>query len=322
MKKCTLAIAACALFLGACKKEPPMQEQPEYPASPATAIENIRIVNGMLSFSSAGFYDAFVGQPEEKALHVLWAYEKSAAFESLAESRHFAEDETYTPLISALLNRNLMIHIENKVYRINAKSGYVYSIPSGYINDPRAIDALINEKTSDRLIEVNSVEEDLWEISGLPVPKATPGGGCPTIPVNQILDKGDFTSPYSTLPNCPNPSSPSEFRLWTYLRYYRYGVLFELSGRGRETNSATLGSTPDVTCNTIMLDSPVCTFRRNHSSFVYDLPHQSTSGNGEAKYKPYSGGNRLCWFHWAAKTSRSAVGRETALVELNHNYTP
>jgi len=311
---------ACVVFMAACKKEPLTQDQTGHPSPKPSTIDDICIVNGMLSFADAEFYDAFVALPEQKALDVLSAYEESAAFESLAESRLYVEDEIYTPLISSLLNRNRMIHIENRVYKINAERGHVYSIPSEHINNPEAIRALADENTSNELVHVNSVEEDLWEISGLSASKNTQGEGCPTIPVNQILDRGDFTSEYSTSDNCIAGNSMSNIRLWTYLRYYRYGILFELLGRSRETDSPSLSPQANTTCNTITLDSPTCTFRRNHSGYEYNLPPKTSDAKGEVKYKPYSWGNRLCWFYWTAKTSRSSVAQETAVVELKHNY--
>lgn len=316
MRKYILAVLATAILAG-CKKEETTENVMQTKSMP---IKEISIVNGMLSFNKAEFYDNFVSGDEEEVLAILRQYEENSSYLSLAEQREWAEDTVYTELISSLLNQTHMIHIENKVYRINAATGSVYTLPAEYINDVTAMTALKNEDITNELISAHSVEEDLWEISGLPVPKGGPGSGCPTIPASTIKDNSSLSPLYSTVPGCSAGNTPFNAKLWTYLRYYRYGILFELLGRSRETDVPNLGG--GFSCNSITLNSPTCTFKRNHSSYTYNLPPKIASAKGEVRYKPYSGGNRLCWFYWTAKTTRSAVGQETPLVSLLHNYTP
>lgn len=277
----------------------------------------------MLSFANAYQYDSIVSMDESELMSILAEYQDYEEFTSMAEIRGTAEEDSiYTPLISCLLNENNMIHIENRVYKINAERGYVYSCSSEYIDDEEVISSLASESYDDEIIFRHSAEEDLWEISGLPYEKSGPGGGCPTIPASQLKHTpGVYSQTYNTSVGCTVGNNTANVKLWTYLRYYRYGILFELVGRSRETDLwGNLNG--GVTCNTITLYSPTCTFKRNRSSYVYNLPAKTTSAKGEVKYKPYSGGNRLCWFYWTEKTSRSAVNKETSLVSLYHNYTP
>jgi hypothetical protein len=277
----------------------------------------------MLSFEKAEFYDTFISRDEEQVLETLRQYEQSNDYLSLAEQREWAEDTVYTELISSLLNTDYMIHIENKVYRINAHTGYVYTLPAEYINDDAAITALRNEDLTYDAISRHSVEEDLWEISGLPFDKSGPGSGCPTIQAGQTLhDPDKWLMPYyNTNYGCSVGNGTGSVTLWCYPRYYRYGILFELLMRSKETDLPSLSPQSGKTCNSIILHSLKLEFRRNkHATPFYFAPTTKT-GNGEVKYKPYSGVNRLCWFIWKGKTSRPDINKESPIATIKWNYT-
>jgi hypothetical protein len=174
-----MTAAALLLLMAGCKKDVNENQNNQPKNMP---VQGINIVNGMLSFDKAEFYDTFVSQSDGQVLDALRQYEERNDYLSLAEQREWAEDTVFTEVISYLLNTNYMIHIENKVYRINAHTGYVYTLPAEYLNDNAAITALRNEDLGDERISRHSVEEDLWEISGLPQPKSGPGSGCPKVP--------------------------------------------------------------------------------------------------------------------------------------------
>lgn len=175
---------------------------------------------------------------------------------------------------------------------------------------------------TDVIYRRHNVEEDLWEISGLPMPKGGAGSGCPKIPADQIIDDSKVVDPYySTSAGCPVGNNTSNVTLWCYPRYYRYGILFELLMRSRETDWPSLPNNAGITCNSITLHSLRLEYRRNAIAQPFNIIPQTRSGKGEVKYKPYSDTRRLCWFIWKGKTSRSAVNKETGIATIKWNYT-
>ncbi len=322
MKKYLILAAAIVLICG-CKKEETTENVMQPKNMP---VQGINIVNGMLSFDKAEFYDTFGSQSDGQVLDALRQYEERNDYLSLAEQREWAEDTVYTEVISSLLNTNYMIHIENKVYRINAHTGYVFTLPAQYINDNAAITALRNEDLGDDRISRHSVEEDLWEISGLPMPKSGDKSTCPTIsPGLKIHDPVNFIQPnYSTWLGCTVGNDQGNFTLWNYPRYYRYGIRFELVLRSRETDIPSLAPNITLTCNSIIGESLNLQYRRNGNpgiiskGFESKVSHQGHKS--EVVLKPYGGSRRLCAFFWQTRTRRPAINRQTAISTLQFNW--
>lgn len=308
---------ALSILLVSCKKN---NVQPAGVSDPG--MEYVHVKNGMLSFKSIDVYNEFLAKDAAYVAKVLSALEKRNDFTSLSESgRMKAGNEIYTELISALLNEDNMVHIEGRIYKVNAESGFVYSISAEYMNDVKFMTALKNEDASSGLIKQSSVEEDLSEISGTMTDKAGPGSGCPTISTSTIIDSGQVTGSYTILPGCTIGNSAASVVLWNYMRYYRYGVLFELVMRGKETDLPSLSPQSGQSCNSITVHSLELAFRRNQNATPYYWSPETRTGNGEVVYKPYSGGNRLCWFIWKGKTSRPSIGLETPVAMIYWNYT-
>lgn len=319
--KSILAMAMVVMSVASCKKE----QSATFTANQTktTSINGIQIVNGMLSFEKAEFYDGFVSRDEKEIMPILAGFEEDAAYLSLNEQRSYAEDETYTPLISSLLNSNLMIHIENKVYRINASSGYVYSIPAEYINDNAAITALKNEDKNNSLISVNSVEEDLWEISGLPEPKSGAGGGCPTVAGYNGTERqlyNDKSHVHKGIACSDNVVE--DLIVHTSSRYERYGIYFELSMRGWEIKK----SNDNYTCNQIKFEIPTITWKSKNlpAQNVYSINPYPVPGGMKVKVKPYGSSRRLCWFYMNGRVGALKNGQwqYTNYCPVRFNYTP
>jgi len=326
MKKYITAVALL-LVLSGCKKEETIENGVMQTKS--MPINEISIVNGMLSFSKAEFYDNFVSGDEKEVLAILRQYEENSSYLSLAEQREWAEDTLYTELISSLLNHAHMIHIENKVYRINAATGSVYTLPAEYINDVTAMTALKNEDIGNDLISEHSVEEDLWEISGLPVPKGGPGSGCPTI--------NAYSGPHKKLNNEKISLSgggsgcttgwTGNFSTHAEARYRRYGIYFELYLRGwQQVSTQSVGTT--LSCNQIRFDIPFYHFKinRNSNHTVQSTVLTTQPGNGFRKIWVYNGSHRLCWFYMNGRTgtrfSYSQPWILTDFAPVYFNYQP
>lgn len=326
MKKYLILVAAIG-FLSGCKKEETTEN--EQMPTKSMPINEISIVNGMLSFSKAEFYDNFVSGDEKEVLTILRQYEENNSYLSLAEQREWAEDTVYTELISSLLNQAHMIHIENKVYRINAATGSVYTLPAEYINDVTAMTALKNENLGNDLISRHSVEEDLWEISGLPMPKGGPEGGCPTVNAYS----GSYNKPNNTGIAYPAGSSgcatgwTGNFTTHAEARYRRYGIYFELYVRGwQQVSTQSLGVT--LTCNPIRFDIPFYHLKinRNNNHTVQASVLTTKPGNAYHKIWVYNGSHRLCWFYMNGRTGSRSVSSQpwnyTPFAPVYFNYEP
>jgi hypothetical protein len=221
-----------------------------------------------------------------------------------------------------------MIHIENRVYRINAHTGYVYTLPAEYINDNAAITALRNEDLGDNRISRHSVDEDLWEISGLPRPKSGPGPGCPTVaqyngPEKFLSNDKEVGTSDST--GCIYPPTDN-MTTRVRSRYNRYGVLFELFIRGWEHRNISGGP---LSCNKIAIDVPAYTFKRNNANTVTSINsfYDESAGGSYIKETLYRGGNRLCWFYMngrvgSKKNYNNAPWVFTPYAPIRFNYTP
>jgi hypothetical protein len=323
MKKYMTA-AALLLLMAGCKKDINENQNNQLKNLP---VPGINVVKGMLSFDKAEFYDTFVSQSDGQVLDALRLYEKSNDYLSLAEQREWAEDTVYTEVISSLLNTDYMIHIENKVYRINAHTGYVYTLSAEYLNDNAAITALRNEDLGNGRICRQSVEEDLWEISGLPQPKSGPGGGCPkAISPIRAQAPANSSTMYSTWTNCHIGNTNLTAWLHAEMRYRRFGIYFELGMWGSERYATVNYPGYAFTCNNVRLESDICTFKRNNNQgTVYNVtihnPADYTGNRSDIVFKPYGGANRLCWIYWKGRTRKVSTNQVSPTVTLLFHYT-
>lgn len=165
-----------------------------------------------------------------------------------------------------------------------------------------------------------SVEEDLWEISGLPQPKSGPGGGCPNAGSNiRVADK---STNYQTWTGCNVGNSNLAAWLQAEMRYRRYGIYFELGMWSSERYATLYSPGYSFTCNTVRLESDFCKFKRNNNQgTVYNVGFHTNSGTGERKFKPYKGSNRLCWIYWKGRTRKVSANQVSPTVTLLFNYT-
>jgi hypothetical protein len=167
------------------------------------------------------------------------------------------------------------------------------------------------------------VEEDLWEISGLPMPKGGPGGGCPKAGKN-IRNSAPVNSStmYSTWTGCVIGNENVIAWLDAKLAYRRYGIYFELGMWSSERYASLYSPGYAFTCNAVQLESDFCKFKRNNSQgTVYNIGFHTNSGTGERKYKPYQGSNRLCWIYWKGRTRKVSTNQVSPTVTLLFNYT-
>jgi hypothetical protein len=161
------------------------------------------------------------------------------------------------------------------------------------------------------------------------MPKSGPGGGCPKV--------NSYSGPWIRLYNDnfqPTDGGSGCIGNWTSLmhtkaraRYERFGILFELYIRGWEQRSDISGTT--LTCNSIRIEVPTYTFKRNNANTTTSISsfYQNYTGDQTyKKFKPYSGVNRLCWFYMNGRVgSRKGINFPwvfTEFVPVYFNYQP
>lgn len=183
---------------------------------------------------------------------------------------------------------------------------------------------------TDVIYRRRTVEEDLWEISGLPQPKSGPGGGCPTV--------AQYSGGYKKLEDDRSTISDgtigcyttTQYLLATYAkaRYRRFGIYFELFVRGEERRRTVNTA---HTCNDLRIEISQYTLRKNGNQTNIPIDSKSeifTDINQDyRKLKVYGGGKRLCNFYLTGRVgSRKVYGGTTWTYTPNaliyFNYTP
>ncbi len=175
----------------------------------------------------------------------------------------------------------------------------------------------------------HTVEEDLWEISGLPQPKSGPGGGCPTVAGfngNAVLDQTRCVNTDGTI-GCYT-QTPYPLATFARARYRRYGVYFQLFIRAEERRTTQNNA---HTCNDLRIEVHEYTYRVNGSSVNIPISSESKNYTGinqdYRKLVLYGGPKRLCNFYLTGLSgSRKVWGGTswtfTPQVTIFFNYTP
>lgn len=258
--------------------------------------------NGMLNFKSADLYNNFLALDDETKYRILSDFEKRGDFKTQHERRMESPDpnpDVEVPLIMQLLtNSENCIIIESRVYKVNDTKGKVYSISKKHWDLVSARTDLMNENETSEWVNVNSVEEDLFEIIGSLTDKGVINNNCPTWangPTPKI--EGSILSTTGIngtgIINCDGYSGSRS--VYGYENYYRGGILFSLTIKGEDNVSYT--STPSA---------PNCTDVRAGAEFIFKRNGTSGAGfwssgyadgyNGRVTYTIYSGANRLCYY--------------------------
>jgi hypothetical protein len=175
----------------------------------------------------------------------------------------------------------------------------------------------------------HSVEEDLWEISGLPQPKSGPGGGCPTILAYSGSYKKINNEEESKIGGSSGCTTGwiGNFSTHAEARYRRYGIYFELYMRGwQQVSNQNPGVT--LTCNPIRFDIPFYHFKinRNSNHTVQSSVLTTKPGNSYVKIWVYNGSHRLCWFYMNGRTGSRTLANQpwvfTDFAPVYFNYEP
>lgn len=290
------------VLLSSCRKES------EMPISmkPKIAISglDVYVQNGMLFFPSAIEYSSFI--EKEIADSVLTVLSEKDGFISCYEWMSDSNDVDFmgkiseeSEIILKLLNKDGLVHIQNKVFRINSLTETVYMIDSSRASNPAAIAALIAENGDG--VTSESVDRDLYELNGLPETKS----GCPTINTNKMdlatFTVGKCTSPFSGL-------------LKSEVKYLRYGVYFELFSRVENPDFNT-----SFYCNSTQLISNPAYYIKNGSSVPFNEVSTYVYTNYGRK-NWHQGSRRLCSFLLKTKARIPLQNKETDYAEIRFNY--
>lgn len=311
-----------AVLLTACTKEADIL-QPMKPKNSIPGLQ-VEVQNGMLFFKDAIEYTSFIEKSSaDSLLNIISDYDGfTSCYEWMSDSNevnfmHSIQEESET--ILKLLNKDGLVHIQNKVYRINSKTETVYMIDSSRANNPAAIAALIAESGDG--VTSESVERDLYELNGLPDAKAGPGTGCPTVGGSGGDRKSEKNS---TQCGCNSPCSVND-KFYGVARYRAYGVYFELVNY---STIATLNLCPNSGMQTIF-----ASWKRNGSGasqqtisnvFQYNiLPSFGSSTSETYSFKAnkyYKGSRRLCNFVVDVRGKWNTTTYATNNIIIKHNY--
>ena len=301
MKKSSfiLCFMLIALFFGSCdkNKEPGLSNRYETVDSKRFSFA---LVNGMLHFKSIEKYEEFLSLVENEKERILSEFEKRGDFTSQREHKALLKSSSSIDIpLTMLLMTNFQncILIENRVYKVNDEKGKVYSIHADFINNAEAMDDLVNEREESSFVQTNSVDEDIYEMSGLPITKGVINNNCPTW-ANGPSPKKDEASLYtgelynSGIMNCdgyPGSRFPGGRE-----RYYRGGILFSLFVEGIDDVSYVQGINSN--CTDVTAYAEFIFKRRNTSGPAFWSSGSATGYSGRVKYTIYEGGNRLCYY--------------------------
>jgi hypothetical protein len=164
------------------------------------------------------------------------------------------------------------------------------------------------------------LEEDLWELSGLPQPKSGPGGGCPNVAGYNGSNKKPEDNKSAISDGTIDCYTTTSYPLATYAKakYRRYGVYFELFVRGEERRRTVNTA---HTCNDLRIEVNQYTLRKNGESTNNSISSQSKTYTGinqdYRKLRIYGGGKRLCNFYLSGR-----VGSRKVYGGTNWTYTP
>ena len=300
-----------AVLLTACTKEADIL-QPMKPKNSIPGLQ-VEVQNGMLFFKDAIEYASFIEKSSaDSLLDIISDYDGfTSCYEWMSDSNevnfmHNLKEESET--ILKLLNKDGLVHIQNKVYRINSKTETVYMIDSSRAGSPAAIAALIAESGDG--VTSESVERDLYELNGLPDAKAGPGTGCP------FANKDFWDIESQSIKKCPSFQINGELKV--RVDYKRYGVYFELYTRTWHPNFNE-NINYQLCQFTKMITNPVH-FKKNGSvSDFYTTASLAQSNYGKKRW--YGGGRRLCFFYLRSKAQvPQANPNETSYAEIKFNY--
>jgi hypothetical protein len=172
----------------------------------------------------------------------------------------------------------------------------------------------------------HSVEEDLWEISGLPVPKGGPGSGCPKAGGSKTekLDRiSNNNSSYHTL--CSG-NQRGEFYAKVNLAYRPYAVYHELYQRFWFQLPTGYGY-----CDIPAIRVYKASWRGNKSGWgqvtINDMWYWQQNFTGSivrqyTRHKFYGGTYRLCNFYLDAQGYYNFNLPATVRGNIKHNYVP
>ncbi len=294
-------MALAVLMFYSCSKETDSFNQ----LKPKTLISglNVSVQNGMLFFPDAIEYSNFIERDiADSVLTVLGGHDGfTSCFEWMEsnEVNFMGRKEDESEIILKLLNKDGLVHIQNKVYRINALTETVYMIDSSRAGSPAAIAALIAESGDG--VTSESVDRDLFELNGLPTEKS----GCPTIGSNRSNSKSKIAS------KCTSPFSGV---LNVEVKYIRYGIYFEMFSKVQnpDFNSSYF-------CNNTQLISNPAYYIKNGSSVPFNEISNHTYPN-YARKNWYQGSKRLCSFWLKSKARINAQNIETEFAEIRFNH--
>jgi|SRR5690606_4403447 len=309
-----------AVLLTACTKEADIL-QPMKPKNSIPGLQ-VEVQNGMLFFKDAIEYASFIEKSSaDSLLDIISDYDGfTSCYEWMSDSNevnfmHSIQEESET--ILKLLNKDGLVHIQNKVYRINSKTETVYMIDSSRANNPAAIAALIAESGDG--VTSESVERDLYELNGLPDAKGYALGGCPTINQANSERRTELNSVQAGLYSPCNSGD----RFYGVAKYRSYGIYFELVDFATITGS---------NCTSSGMHTIFASWKRNGSGAsqisvsnqfkLNQLPFFSsnTSPLSFKANKYYKGARRLCNFVVDVRGKWNTTTYATNNIIIKHNY--
>lgn len=255
----------------------------------------------MLHFKSVERYEEFLGLSENEKIRILKDFESKDVYTSQKERLSSLKSDLDINVLEVMLmmkNSNNCVLIENRIYRVNDATGKVYSVSSEHVNNHEILIDLINENENSKFIQVNSVDEDLFEISGLPVTKGVIDNSCPTwangpspkIEGSILVGLSDLNE--SSIVNCAGYMGSRNVN--GMQQYYRGGILFSLYVEGEDKVSNVSGW--GFNCTGVIAYAEFIFKRRNTTGAAFWSSGSDIDYNGRVKYEIYTGANRLCYY--------------------------
>lgn len=295
----TLIILFFTIFIYSCSKT--NLDNEEIFETSESIKYSLSLNNGMLHFKNVEKYNEFLGLSENEKSRILKDFESKDVYTSQKERLSSLKsdlDINVPEVMLMMTNSNNCVLIENRIYRVNDATGKVYSVSSEHVNNQEILSDLINENENSKFVQVNSVDEDLFEISGLPVTKGVIDNGCPTWangPTPKIdgsILGGISDLNGSSIINCSGYMGSRNVS--GFQKYYRGGILFSLYVEGADEVSYVSGW--GFNCTDVTAYAEFIYKRRNTSGSAFWSSGSAMGNSGKVKYEIYTGANRLCYY--------------------------